>query len=58
MISNDKVINNKVVDLLEEYNIDIKFVFIQLCLKSHEFYCVTSILEMAPNPVASTIAIL
>ena len=33
MISNEKVINYKVVDLIEIYNFSIKFVFIRLCLE-------------------------
>ena len=33
MVSNEKVINYKVVDLIEIYNFDIKFVFIRLYLK-------------------------
>jgi hypothetical protein len=30
MVSNKKVINYKVIELVEIYNLDIKFVFIQL----------------------------
>jgi hypothetical protein len=33
MISNKKFINYKVLDLIEVYNFDIKFVFIRLYLK-------------------------
>jgi hypothetical protein len=33
MISNKNFINYKVLDLIEPYNIDINFVFIQLYLK-------------------------
>jgi len=33
MVSNEKVINYKVVDCIEIYNFDIKFVFIKLSLK-------------------------
>jgi hypothetical protein len=43
MISIEKIVNYKVVDLFELYNYDIKFVFIRLCLKGYEFYYAASI---------------
>jgi hypothetical protein len=43
MISNDKVINCKVIDFFEQYNFDLKFVFVQLSRKSYEFYYATFI---------------
>jgi hypothetical protein len=42
MVSNKKVINYKGVDHVKIYNFDIKFVFIQLNLKSYEFYYVAA----------------
>ena len=46
MISNKIFINCKVLDLVELYNFDIRFVFIQLHLKKrYEFICVAAIFK-------------
>ena len=45
MISNKHYINYKVLDLIDLYNFDIKFVFIRLHLKRYEFICAVAILK-------------
>jgi hypothetical protein len=46
MISNQNFINYKVLDLVELYDFDINFVFIQLHLKRYEFISATVILRV------------
>ena len=49
MISNKNFINYKVLDLVELYNFDIKFVFIRLHLKKYEFICAVAIFKSQPS---------
>jgi hypothetical protein len=47
MTSNNKIVNKKVVDLAEPYNIDIKFVFIWFRMKKLCIYtCFSKICSM------------